>query len=100
MQSQLQRLHSLTNELQSQHERAILGDALKALFERFADNRQIKSILPPPIVYSTKGRPKNTTREKIGLERELEKVAQSKKEEDKVKIEEKKQEVKGIKGNE
>ena len=72
---------------------------MKALVEEFADNRQIESILPPPVLCTTKGRPKNTTREKIALERELDKIVQEKKEEAKVKAAEKTKEVKLPKGN-
>ncbi|KAI8357888.1 hypothetical protein EDC96DRAFT_576553 [Choanephora cucurbitarum] len=74
-QARLQRLRSLTNEPQSQHEMTGLDDELKALFEKHADNRQIESVLLSPVVYSTKSRPKNTTREKIGLVRELKNFA-------------------------
>ncbi|KAF1803085.1 hypothetical protein FB192DRAFT_1444936 [Mucor lusitanicus] len=66
---QLHQLHSLTKGLKTQQEKVNLSEELNELFEKYKDNVQIDSLLMPTVVHSTKGRPKNTNREKIALER-------------------------------
>ena len=78
---QLQKLQYINADLRTEGERIGLEDELRAIISKYSDDKQVERILPPPIVYDIKGRPKNTTREKIALEREMDKIAQLAKQE-------------------
>ena len=77
---QLQKLQYINADLKTQGERISLEDELRAIISKYSDDKQVERILSPPIVYDSKG-PKNTTREKIALEREMDKIAQLAKQE-------------------
>lgn len=93
LQSSLERLALLGNQLGTQQEKRDFLIRLKELEDHFsADN--LEETLPPKNVVASKGRPKNTRREKTGLEHEDCKITQEIKEEKKRKRNEKKEDIK------
>lgn len=84
---QMQQLHTLTKDLKTQQEKLNLSEELDNLFEKYKNNTQIDSMLMPTIVYSTKGRPKNTNREKIALERSYDSIKKLQRQEKAIKKE-------------
>ncbi|OBZ81229.1 hypothetical protein A0J61_10724, partial [Choanephora cucurbitarum] len=67
---------SLTADLRIEGERVSLEDNSRALFNKYPKGKQTKRALPSPVVYDIKGDLKSTTREKVALEREVERIVQ------------------------
>ncbi|KAG2232879.1 hypothetical protein BDF21DRAFT_469289 [Thamnidium elegans] len=59
--------------LGSQQERDDLLNGIDNLIRKFSNDR-LESILPPKVVVTQKGRPKNTKRNKLGIEHENEEI--------------------------
>ncbi|OBZ80756.1 hypothetical protein A0J61_11195 [Choanephora cucurbitarum] len=66
----------LTADLRIEGERVSLEDNSRALFNKYPKGKQTKRALPSPVVYDIKGDLKSTTREKVALEREVERIVQ------------------------